>query len=139
MEAKRIAPRPRQCGGAGLIMEPYRAKERALIAQLMIDLIRALYRGRLGEGEPFSPAGIEKLMLSGAVLLAHVQGKPKNASDLARVLDVPRVTALRRLKDLEKSGIIIRHGSKYYMAELRPGNDAYIDKCLTLIRRAAQL
>jgi hypothetical protein len=124
--------------GRGL--EPYRAKERALIARLIIDLLRTVHAGRLGgKGRPFAANEIETLLLSGAVLLGHAHGSPKNASEIGRIVGVPRATALRKLEDLQERGIVVRRGSKYFMVELKKGEDDYIDKCLALIKRAAQL
>jgi predicted Rossmann fold nucleotide-binding protein DprA/Smf involved in DNA uptake len=119
-------------------MDLYRAKERALIAQLIIDLIKTVHSGLLGRKGNFA-GDAEMLLLSGVVLLSHASGKPKNTSEIARSLGVPRVTALRKLNDLEEMGIIERRGGKYFMLNPKKNPDGYIDKCLLLIRRAAKL
>lgn len=117
------------------LMELYRAKERALIAQLTIDLIRTIHHGRFGAGH-INAGDLETLLLSGVVLVGHASGKPKNASEIGRYLGVPRATAQRKLEVLEKKGIIVRRGSKYHMADLKKGDDDYIDKCLAIINHA---
>ena len=48
-------------------------------------------------------------------LLGQAAGKPKNASELGRYVGIPRVTAQRKLDDLEKGGIVVRRGNKYHI------------------------
>jgi Fic family protein len=123
-------------------VELYRAKERALIAQLIIDLLKtahAAHQRFTGKAKPYLTSDVESLLLGWAVLLGHVSGRPRNASEIARYLGVPRVTAKRKLDALEKGGIIVRRGSKYHMAHVELGGDDYVDRCMSLIKRAAQL
>lgn len=120
-------------------MELYRGKERALIAQLTIELVKTMHHSRLGKGRRINAGEIETLLLSGVVLIGHAACRPKNLSEIGRYLGIPRATVQRKLEILEKKGVIVRRGSKYHMAELKKGNDDYIDKCLLLIKRAAQL
>lgn len=124
-------------------MELYRAKERAVIGQLVIDLLRAAHGGRIrlvgNRSKSYLAAEIENMLLGWAVLLGHVNGKPKNASEIGRFLGIPRVTAQRKLDELARDGVIARRGSKYLMTESKAGDDEYIDRCLLLIKHAAQL
>lgn len=125
-------------------MELYRARERALIAQLIIDLLRTAHNGRVrhvgNKSKSYLAGEIENMLLAWAVLLGQVSGKPKNASEIGRSLGIPRVTAQRKLDILSRSGgIIVRRGARYLMAESQAGDDEYIDKCLLLIKHAAQL
>lgn len=124
-------------------VELYRAKERAVIGHLIIDLLRTAHgaRRRLvgAQSKSYLAGEIENMLLAWAVLLGHVNGKPRNASEIGRFIGVPRVTAQRKLDDLAASGIIVRHGSRYLMAESVAGDDEYIDKCMLLIKHAAQL
>ena len=95
---------------------------------------------RLGGKEPFSAGDIDALLVSGVVMIGHAEGKPKNASEIARIVAVPRPTVLRKLDDFQKKGIVERRGSKYFITNpTPPGGDDYIDKCMALIRRAAKL
>jgi hypothetical protein len=125
-------------------VELSRAKERALIGQLIVDLLRVAHTSRLrstrGRAKPYLAGEIENMLLGWAVLLGHAGGKPKNASEIGRYLGIPRVTAQRRLDDLEESGIIVRRGNRYHMSgDLKKADDEYVDKCMLLIKRAAQL
>jgi hypothetical protein len=123
------------------LVELYRAKERALIAQLIIDLLKTAHSARLklAGAKPSLASDVESMLLGYAVLIGHVSGKPRNASEIGRALEIPRATAQRKLDELQKNGIIIRRGSKYHLADLNKADDNYIDKCLWLIKHAAQL
>lgn len=120
------------------LVELYRARERALIAQLIIDLVKAVHHSRIG-AKRISAGELETLLLAGVVLIGHASGKPKNISEIGRYLGVPRATVQRKLEGLAKRGIVVRRGSKYHMAaDLKKGEDDYIDRCLALIKRAAE-
>ncbi len=132
--------------GTAKNVEPYRAKERALIGQLIIDLLKTanaswVRRRRRAGAKPHLVGEIENMLLGWAVLLGHVSGKPRNASEIARYLGIPRVTAQRRLDGLEATGIIERRSNNRYClsSDLDESSDEAIDKCLLLIKRAAQL
>src|SRR5438046_866123 len=107
-------------------MTLHRATERALIARLTIGLIRILRMGKLGKTGSVT-GEIENLLISGIVLLGEVEGRTRTASDIARMLNIPRATAIRKLGDLVERGVIFRRGTHYLMNEENiAGNDAYI-------------
>lgn len=140
----KIHAAPMRRPGDGANVELYRAKERALIGQLIVDLLKAAHVARLrlarGSAKPYLAGEIENMLLGWAVLAGHASGKPKNASEVGRYIGVPRVTAQRRLDELEADGIIVRRGNKYHIsADLKRADDEYVDKCMLLIKRAAQL
>jgi len=60
---------------------------------------------------------IENIYVSLPVFIAHVAGKPATASQIARMLEMPRNTAVRKLNWLIKEGYVTRHGRKYCMTE----------------------
>jgi hypothetical protein len=60
---------------------------------------------------------IENIYVSLPVFIAHVAGKPATASQVARMLEMPRNTAVRKLNWLIKQGYVVRHGRKYCMTE----------------------
>lgn len=127
-------------------MAIHRARERALIGRLVIDLLRTVHTARslLGEGrKPYLSGDIEYILLSYAVMIGVAGGRPKNATQLARVVDIPRASAQRKLDQLEKAGVVVRKGSVYYLGGLvatAAGGalDQYIDRCLSLMKRAAE-
>lgn len=122
-------------------LELYRAKERAVIARLAVDLIKIVHVGRIAKKgtRVFVAGDVETLLLSCVVLLAHVDGKPKSASAIGRALGIPHTTAQRKLNDLEKRGLVERRRNAYFMCDIKRGEDSYIDRAMLVIRRAAQL
>jgi hypothetical protein len=60
---------------------------------------------------------IENIYVSLPVFIAHVAGKPATASQVARMLEMPRNTAVRKLNWLIKQGYVTRHGRKYCMTD----------------------
>jgi hypothetical protein len=112
---------------------PYRARERALIAQTMIDLVKIVRRGRLG-----NVYSIDTLLVSAAIVVGDAAGKPKTASEIGALLDLPRVTVLRKLSRLVSAGLAEKKGTRYYMMPVPP-DARYIEQALTVIRRAKNL
>lgn len=116
-----------------------RAQERAHVARTTIELIKTVYAGRNPRGSQRLGGQVETLLISGVVLIGHVEGKPKTASAVARYLGVPRVTVLRKLAGLCNEGVIERKGRHYCMAPDPKGVDfAYIDAALAIINGAAR-
>ena len=60
---------------------------------------------------------IENIYVALPVFIAHVAGKPATASQVARTLEMPRNTAVRKLDWLMKEGYVMRRGTKYCMTE----------------------
>jgi CRP-like cAMP-binding protein len=119
--------------------ELYRAHERLILARLEIDLIKTIHKGTLGKRFHKTIAGeVELLLIAAAVLIGHVQDTPRNSTDIARQLGIPRATVQRKLGALVKRGTIRVQGRRYLMTDRKPGDDhSYIDLALSLIRNAA--
>jgi hypothetical protein len=60
---------------------------------------------------------IENIYVALPVFLAHVAGKPCTASQVARALEMPRNTTVRKLDWLISEGYVARRGTKYCMTE----------------------
>jgi hypothetical protein len=60
---------------------------------------------------------IENIYVALPVFIAHVAGKPCSASQVARALEMPRNTAVRKLDWLIREGYVMRHGTKYCMTD----------------------
>jgi CRP-like cAMP-binding protein len=124
----------------------YRAEERAVIGRLLIDLLKIMHGARRQFGDQQKDhlnGDLDFILLCYAILIGVTAGRPKNATEISRFVDIPRATAQRKLDDLEKQGVVARKGSKYHLigpqlTEASAGLDEYIDKCLLLIKRAAQ-
>lgn len=111
-----------------------RAEERALIAQLTIDLVKVLHRGRLKRAR--IAGEVEMLLMSGVVLIGHVKGTPRTASQISRALGIPRATVQRKLAELQRRGVVAsRKGQYHFVADA--GDHSYVDKALALIASAA--
>jgi hypothetical protein len=143
---KNILPAPmRQAGVRMSRIAIHRAEERALIGRLLIDLLKTMHSARHHFGERKAPAAsdLDFMLLCFAVLIGVTSGRPKNATEVGRLTNIPRATAQRKLDVLEKHGVVARKGSKYHLAapyliEASAGLDEYIDKCLLLIKRATR-
>jgi CRP-like cAMP-binding protein len=117
-----------------------RIKDRVLIGRLLIDMLRTIHtagRRPSDKSKRHLNRDVEYILLSYAVLIGAAGGKPKTAAEIARFVDLPRATAQRKLGDLEKSGVVMRQGGKYHLTGAKMGCDQYVDKCLLLIKRAA--
>jgi len=55
---------------------------------------------------------IENMYVALPVFIAHVAGRPATASQIARTLEMPRNTAVRKLDWLTRQGYITRRGAK---------------------------
>ena len=60
---------------------------------------------------------IENMYVALPVFIAHVAGRPATASQIARTLEMPRNTAVRKLDWLIRKGYITRRGTKYCMTD----------------------
>lgn len=60
---------------------------------------------------------IENIYVALPVFIAHVAGKPATASQVARALEMPRNTTVRKLEWLIREGYVTRRGRKYCMTE----------------------
>ncbi len=87
------------------------ARERLVIARLVVALMRArasYYYPELGLA-----ASYELQLVATAVFIGHASRRPMGASEIARFVGMPRPTALRRLGDLIRRGIVVRKGRIY--------------------------
>jgi len=60
---------------------------------------------------------VENIYVALPVFIAHVAGKPATASQIARTLEMPRNTIVRKLDWLIQEGYVRRRGTKYCMTE----------------------
>ena len=107
-----------------------RSKERALISQTIIDLVKIVRVGRLGRVH-----SVETLLISAAIVAGDAAGRPRNATEMARQLGFARTTVLRKLAELERAGLAERRGSRYHRKDMPP-DTRYIDEALAVLRRA---
>jgi len=110
------------------------ARERLLVARTIIEITKVLQRTYANPGEPLG-ATRELLFVGMCVFIGHLENRPMSASKVARFLEIPRTTALRRLHKLIKRGLVRRSGRFYYVneAELNKRADASIPKVLQAV------
>lgn len=99
----------------------------------MIDLVKIVRNGRLGRVN-----SIDTVLISASIVVGEVAGRPRNATDIARHLELPRPTVVRKLAVLVKRGLAERRGTRYHMKAMPP-DTRYIDDALAVIQRATKL
>lgn len=80
------------------------AKERRIIARLMIDLLKLPAEAHLGAKHYSSRC--DDVMLMCAILIGQVERKPMTAAKLADYAGLPRPTVVRKLKQFEQAGMV---------------------------------
>ncbi len=110
---------------------PY-GRERAQIARLLLALTRTSRNAiaphmTLHEWSEYIAIGCQ-------VLIGHAQGKPQTASQIARFLEMPRATVLRRLKALATMGILTRIGTRYYLGNAKAITHEHVREHLRNLR-----
>jgi hypothetical protein len=91
-----------------------REDERRVIWRLLIELYR------IGHDTHQSWDSVT-LLVCAVVALSHVEGRRIGASQIARVLNVPRPTVIRKLRKPASRGDITRVGTSYLLNEDRLG------------------
>jgi DNA-binding transcriptional ArsR family regulator len=98
-------------------------RERAQIARLFLNLMRTS-RNALAPGMTlYKWSGY--VAIGSQVLIGQAQGRPLTASDIARHLEMPRPTVLRRLKTMTKLGIVERKGRLYFRGSARAADETH--------------
>jgi hypothetical protein len=113
------------------------AEVRAIEIGLLLDLLRSVQRAYFPD-TPFHEA-VGLVVLTGAIVRAQASGQPVSGHKLARELEMPRATLLRRLAELEAKGIVAREGNevRFSGALLATPGAGLIRHTRTLILEAA--
>jgi DNA-binding transcriptional ArsR family regulator len=116
-----------------------RGPERRIVAKTFIDLTRMM-RSVVCEDVPMGPAdpnSTTALLVSAAILIGHVEGRPMNASKLSLYLALPRTTVLRHLRELQRLGVIKNHNGEYELTEERAAaSSPHIPKAIGVLSKA---
>ena len=113
----------------------HRFKERVLVAQTILGLVKALSGARLDKAD-----SADLLLIGCAVLVAQSRGKPAGASDIARAIGIPRSTVVRKLYELAGRGLIVPKETKYHLSDMSAeAADVYLNKATAIIRDAAAM
>lgn len=117
-------------------MNYHRHKERAVLARLVVEMMRVLLTAQ-------TPRGSERMdnaVILAAVTFASIQGRPLRPKKLADYIGIPRTSLLRRLDELAEIGWISREPDGHIV--VRPDRlnaaeiDVICDKLSTMIHRA---
>jgi hypothetical protein len=82
----------------------------------MIDMMRTLHGAYAPASEPFGTR-LVTFFIALCVALRDIDGKPFSIAKIAAYMRVPRTTVRRRLKQLQRWGLIDRQGRRYYIHE----------------------
>lgn len=115
------------------------ARERLVIARLVLAIMRARaehYYPELGLA-----ASYELQMVATAVFIGHLGQHPLGATEIGRMIGMPRPTVLRKLATLIRRGIVVKKGRGYCLvpeAVNGPGIRAIVRGNIRRIRAAAK-
>lgn len=111
-------------------------KGRAALARMYIDLTLAFHANM------FPPDLLQKepecnlILVILAVMLGHAEGHPMIASEIARLIQQPARTVLKRLNVLKDRGLIQRIKGKYYLESKRALNVPNLDRFELIMSKA---
>jgi hypothetical protein len=109
---------------------------RAALARMYIDLTLAFHANM------FPPDLVQKepecnlILVILAVMLGHAEGHPMTASEIARLVQQPGSTVLKRLNLLIKHGLIQRIKGKYYLEPKRALRVPNLDRFELIMSKA---
>jgi hypothetical protein len=86
------------------------------MCRLLLDILRILHEAYAPANEPFGTR-IETEFIGLCVAIGDIDGRPFNIAKIAAYMHMPRTTVMRRLKRLERWGLIERHGNRYHANE----------------------
>src|SRR5260370_10077205 len=84
-------------------------QELAVLARFINDVARFSDAATFGEGERFAYTR-ELMAVLRAVFLGQIEGRPMGIARLSRHLAMPRATTERKLRELQRRGLVSRHG-----------------------------
>lgn len=88
-------------------------EQKLVICKLALDLLRLNYEYAF-PSEPFGARAMDGLLMT-AVFVGFAEGKPMPAGKLAAYAGVPRSTADRRLRALQREGYVQRDADGCYL------------------------
>lgn len=108
--------------------------ERLALARFVVALLQELHTSLFPARAGGVGRGADAVLVACCVTIGHAEGRPVNASDVAHMLGMPRMTAARRLAELTEAGAIVRRGRAYFVSEQRMQRVSVLD-----LRRVARL
>ncbi|NEV79687.1 hypothetical protein DYI24_21880 [Rhodopseudomonas sp. BR0C11] len=113
--------------------------ERLLIARFVISLLQDLHTSLFPSRSGSVGRDVDVVLVACCVTIGHAENRPMNASKVAHVLGMPRMTAARRLGELTEAGAITRRGRDYFVSEERMKQLTLMElrRIATRLRKAA--
>ncbi len=84
-------------------------QELAILARFINDVDRFMHYATFGERERFAYTR-ELMAVVRAVFLGQIEGRPMGIARLSRHFAMPRATTERKLRELQKRGLVSRYG-----------------------------
>jgi predicted transcriptional regulator len=84
-------------------------QELAILSRFFNEVDRFIHTATFGRGERFAYTR-ELMAVLRAVFLGQIEGRPMGIARLSRHLAMPRATTERKLRELQKRGLVSRHG-----------------------------
>lgn len=109
---------------------------RAALARMYIDLTLAFHASIYPLGQVPNEHDCHLTLVAVAVMLGHAEGHPMNASEIARLVQMPASTVLKRLNALIKHGTIQRIEDKYYLEPDRALHVPHLDQFELILSKA---
>jgi hypothetical protein len=112
-----------------------RSREQLIIWRMLVDICRHYHAAHF-PNESFE-ARIGNLLVWMCVGIGHQEGHPLNASKVAQIMNMPRMTAVRKLDELCRRCILIKMGTSYVLNEEKIGKATdHIPEVVRAIDRA---
>jgi len=93
--------------------------ERLALANAYIALTRVMVDSVFGK----KPADHSLLLIGSSIMVGHAENRPMNATKISHYVGLPRSTVIRKLNELSRTGVVVRHGNVYLLSEARPQSD----------------
>lgn len=119
-----------------------RRQQRLVVARAMLEIMRQLSMNYLG-AERFGGRADEAVLLL-AIFVGQAEGRPMGASKLAEFAGLARPTVVRKLRELEADGSVMRDADGCYIIPVSKLNSPAVmnavDKSIkTIVKSADQL
>jgi hypothetical protein len=112
-----------------------RSQEQLIIWRMLVDICRHYHAAHF-PNESFE-GWVDNLLVWMCVGIGHQEGRPLNASKVAQIMNMPRMTAFRKLDELCRRGVLLKMGTQYILNEQKIGKATdHIPDVVRAIERA---
>ena len=114
-------------------------QELAILSRFINDVDRFMHAATFGEGERFAYTR-DLMAVVRAVFLGQIEGRPMGITRLSRHLGMPRATTERKLRELQRRGLVSRHGRGFIIPADRlnqPRAAETLERLILMIHKAS--